>query len=35
LFVCAAPAWKREELAGTRNGRIAAVGVRVPGAGNP
>lgn len=35
LYMCAAPAWRREELAGTRAGRIAAVEVEVAGAGKP
>jgi sugar lactone lactonase YvrE len=35
LFVCAAPAWKRAELAGTRSGRIAALRVTVAGTGKP
>ena len=35
LYVCAAMAWKREELTGTRAGRIAALDVSVPGAGRP
>ena len=35
LFVCTAPAWKREELVGTRNGRIAGVRVSIPGVGKP
>jgi sugar lactone lactonase YvrE len=35
LYVCAARSWRREELAGTRSGRIAAIPVTVPGAGKP
>lgn len=35
LYVCTAPAWRRDELAGTKNGRIAAVRVSVPGVGKP
>jgi sugar lactone lactonase YvrE len=35
LYVCAAMAWKREELVGTRTGRIASIQVSVPGAGRP
>jgi sugar lactone lactonase YvrE len=35
LHVCAAMAWRRDELAGTRAGRIASLGVSVPGAGRP
>jgi sugar lactone lactonase YvrE len=35
LYVCAAPSWKRDELAGTRAGRIAAFPVTVAGAGRP
>ena len=35
LYVCAAMAWRRDELAGTRTGRIASLGVSVPGAGRP
>jgi sugar lactone lactonase YvrE len=35
LYVCAAAAWQRDELAGTRTGRLAAVPVRVAGAGKP
>ncbi|MDA8046917.1 MAG: SMP-30/gluconolactonase/LRE family protein [Actinomycetota bacterium] len=35
LYVCAALSWKREELAGTRAGRIAEIPVTVAGAGRP
>jgi sugar lactone lactonase YvrE len=35
LYVCAAMAWSRDELMGTRAGRIAALPVSVPGAGRP
>ncbi len=35
LFVCVAPSWRRDELAGTRSGRIIAFAVTVPGAGRP
>jgi sugar lactone lactonase YvrE len=35
LYVCAALAWRRDELTGTRNGRIASFEVSVPGAGRP
>jgi sugar lactone lactonase YvrE len=35
LYVCAALSWRREELEGTRAGRIAAIPVTVPGAGKP
>jgi sugar lactone lactonase YvrE len=35
LYVCAAMAWKRDELTGTRKGRIASLEVSVPGAGRP
>jgi sugar lactone lactonase YvrE len=35
LYVCVAPTWRRDELVGTRDGRIAAIGVTVPGAGKP
>jgi sugar lactone lactonase YvrE len=35
LYICAAPGWRRDELAGTSAGRIAAVPVRVAGMGKP
>jgi sugar lactone lactonase YvrE len=35
LYVCAAVAWRREELAGTRTGRILQFPVTVAGAGKP
>lgn len=35
LYVCAALSWKRDELAGTRAGRIAEMAVSVAGAGRP
>jgi sugar lactone lactonase YvrE len=35
LYVCAAMAWRRDELVGTRAGRIASLQVDVPGAGRP
>ncbi len=35
LYICAARSWKRDELEGTRHGRIAAIQVRVGGAGKP
>jgi sugar lactone lactonase YvrE len=35
LYVCAAMAWRRDELIGTRAGRVASLRVSVPGAGRP
>lgn len=35
LYVCVAPDWRRDALAGTRGGRVVAVPVTVAGAGKP
>jgi sugar lactone lactonase YvrE len=35
LYICAAHVWQRDQLAGTRTGRIDQIAVTVPGAGKP